>query len=925
MSWIAGLFRHKRYEDLAVTIEEHIAEKTDELVESGMPREQAELAARRAFGNRTVVTERSREAWQWPKLESLLADVKLVFRRLRNAPGFALTVLLTLAIGFGANTSVFTVVDGVLLKPLPYPDSDGLAALTLLAPGSGSLASSSNGLQLSQSMYLTIAEHNRSFQSMGVWTTDKADVTGFARPEEVNTAIVSSGVLETLDVPPVAGRWFRDVEQDPHGPKTAMLSFGYWQRQFGGSREAIGQTIRVDGEQRQIVGVMPRGFRIVDQDFDLLLPMAVDKTRQKLAPFYLDGIARLKPGVTLAAADADVSRLVEVWMDTWSNGPKTNPHYYRVWRIKPAFEPLKQKVIGNVGSVLWVVMGTVGLVMLIACLNVTNLLLVRADARKQELAVRSALGAGRARIARELLTESVVLALAGGGLAIGVAYAALRLLKALEPANLPRLNEIGLDGWSLAFTLAVSVAAGVLLGSIPAFKYGWAQAPAPIGTGRTASLSRERHRSRDVLVVSQVAMALVLLVCATLMIRTFVALRNVNPGFADAAHVQTMRIAIPRAMEGNPLTAARIENSVAEKLAAIPGVRSVGFAAAFPMEGFDPNADQLMVEGVNYQHTEPPIMLYNYISPGYFTAMGTRLVAGRDLTWADVFGMRPTVIVSENFARQVWGSAAAAVGKRVRQFDNAPWEEVIGVAQDVRQHGADAEAPAMVYWPPLLPDPYTPEHEPYAVRTVRYAIHSDRAGTAGFLAQLQQAVWRRERRVAGVRRGDHAANIWAVDGANFVHAHHAGHRRRHGAAPRHHRHLWRHLLRGVAAQARDRNSHGAGRAARRVALDIRALGPRAHRRWRSHRPRRRRGPHPNHQVSALRRKPVGPGELCSHSAGAGHRLCSRQLRARPPRRSSESSGGIAGGVSQGPRDKGTRDKGTRDKGPREQGNERPRD
>jgi predicted permease len=741
MGWLAGVFRRRRYEDLAVSIDEHIAEKTDELVEAGMPRAEAEQAARRAFGNRTVITERSREAWHWHTVESVLADLKLVFRRLAKSPGFAATVLLTLAIGIGANTAVFTVVNSVLLKPLPYPDSDRLAALTLNAPGAGALGTTSSGLQLSPSMYLTFAEHNRSFESMGIWTTNKANVTGLPRPEEVNTAVVSSGALETLDVPAVAGRWFTDVEQDPHGAKAVMLSYGYWQRQFGGNRGAIGRTIQVDGETREIVGVMPRGFRMVDQDFDLLLPMAVDKTHQKLAPFGYGGIARLKPGVTLAAADADVSRLIEVWMDSWSNGPKTNPHYYRVWRIRPAFEPLKQKVIGNVGSMLWVVMATIGLVMLIASMNVSNLLLVRADARRPELAVRSALGAGRARIARELLLESVVLGLMGGVLGIGVAELALRLLVGMSPEDLPRLSEIGLDGRSLAFTLGLSVVAGLVFGSIPAFKYGWARVTTSIGAGRTASLSRERHRSRDVLVVGQVAMALVLLVSAVLMIRTFAALRNVDPGFADAAHVETVRISIPQQLEPDDVTAARMENAIVDKLKSIPGVRSVGFAVAFPMEGFDANWDQLMVEGKSYQHTEPPIMLYNYVSPGYFPAMGTRLVAGRDFTWTDEFGMRPMVIVSENYARQAWGSAAAAVGKRVRQFDSTPWEEVIGVAQDVRMHGVDDEAPAMIYWPALIHNPYTPEHGPFAARIVRYAVHTERAGSEGFLPLMQQAVW----------------------------------------------------------------------------------------------------------------------------------------------------------------------------------------
>jgi hypothetical protein len=241
-----------------------------------------------------------------------------------------------------------------------------------------------------------------------------------------------------------------------------MLSYGYWQRRFGGDRGVIGRSIQVDAQPREIVGVMPQRFRLVDKNFDLLVPLAFDREHLKLAGFGFEGVARLKPGMTLAQADADVSRLIAVWMDTWTNGPGTNPHFYETWKITPNFRPLKQQVIGSVGNVLWVVMATVGLVMLIACTNVANLLLVRADARQQELSIRAALGAGRGRIARELLIESGSLGLMGGVLAVGVAYAGLRLLVAAGPADLPRLSEISLDARSLGFTLALSVLSGLL-------------------------------------------------------------------------------------------------------------------------------------------------------------------------------------------------------------------------------------------------------------------------------------------------------------------------------------------------------------------------------------------------------------------------------------------------------------------------------
>src|SRR6201997_315052 len=387
MDWLNRIFhRDEIYNDLAEEMREHLEERTEQLMRDGLSREQAEQAARRTFGNATLIEERSRETWQWQKVESVLADLKLNIRRLWKSRGFAAAVLLTLAIGIGANTAVFTVVNSVLLKPLPYPDSDRLTALFLDAPGAGGLASFINGLQLSPSMYFTFSQHNRTFQSIGIWTPQLSNVTGVARPEEVRTAYVSDGVLQTLEVPPLLGRWFSQADQDPRGAKSVMLSYGYWQRRFGGNPGVIGRTIQVDSQPREVVGVMPRGFRMVDKDFDLLLPLALDPVHQTMAPFGYDGIGRLKPGVSLARADADIARLIPVWMDSWTNGPGTNPHWYETWRITPNFHSLKKQVIGNVGNVLWVVMATIGLVMLIVCTNVANLLMVRAESRQHELA-----------------------------------------------------------------------------------------------------------------------------------------------------------------------------------------------------------------------------------------------------------------------------------------------------------------------------------------------------------------------------------------------------------------------------------------------------------------------------------------------------------------------------------------------------------
>jgi putative ABC transport system permease protein len=742
MQWLQRIFsRHRHYDDLAVSIQEHLDERIDELMEDGMSREEAAQKARREFGNVTQIAERSREAWQWPTLESIWADVKFACLRLGKSPGFAATVILTLAIGIGANTAVFSVFNSVLIKPLPYPKAEELVGVWLTAPGAAGLANFSEGLPLSPSMYFTYAEQNRTFQSLGVWMIGTANITGVAQPEQVHTALISDGVLRTLGVPPAIGRWLSHGDQNPNGSKAVMLSYGYWQRRFGGDRSAIGRNITIDSQPREIVGVMPRGFRMVNADFDVIAPLAFDRNKQILAGFGYHGIARLKPGVSIAQADADVTRMLPIWMDSWSNGPGTNSHFYEKWRITPAIRPLKQEVIGNVGNLLWVVMGTLGVVMLIACANVANLVLVRTEARQQELAIRAALGAGRLRIARDLLTESFLLGFIGGAFGVGIAYGGLRLLVAIGPANLPRLSEVSLDTGALAFTLALSLISGLLFGLIPVLKYAGPRSFAALqGSARTASVSRDRHRSRNVLVVAQLAMALVLLVSAGLMIRTFQALRTIEPGFTDPEHLETMRISIPASLVASPQLVTRMQNNIVDKLAAIPGVTSVGFGSGMPMEGNEANWDEIYVEGKNYSGESAPLRLFKYASPGFFHAAGTRIVAGREFTWPEIYGFRPVGIVSENLAREMWGTPAAALGKRFREFPSMPLHEVIGVVQDVYENGVHESAPAIVYWPSIMHDMFGPGSFD-AIRTVTFVVHSDRAGTESFLNEIQQAVW----------------------------------------------------------------------------------------------------------------------------------------------------------------------------------------
>ncbi len=519
-----------------------------------------------------------------------------------------------------------------------------------------------------------------------------------------------------------------------------MLGYGYWQRRFGGDLSVIGRHITVDSQSFEIVGVMPAGFRLVNSDMDLILPFAFNRSKVILAGFGLNGIGRLKPGVTIAQANADITRLLPVWMDSWTNGPGSNGRIYETWKITPDIRPLKQQVVASVSEVLWVVMATIAIVMLIACANVMNLLLVRAEARQQELAVRSALGGGWGRIVRGLLVESAMLGLIGGALGAALAYGGLRVLVRVGPSNLPRLNEISLGPTALVFTLGLSLFSSLLFGLIPALKYAGPRIAETLrSAGRTASVSRQRHRARGVLVVAQVAMALVLLVSAGLMIRTFQALRTVEPGFTYPQHLQTLRIAIPDSLVPESQRVLRIQNDITDKLSAIPGVAAVGFASQVPMEGIDPNWDNIYVEGKTYSRDEiPPLRFFKYVSPGFFHASGTRMIAGRDITWNEVYSFKSVAMVSENLARELWGSASAAVGKRFRQYPSMPWREVVGVIEDVRENGIQEKPPMTVYWPTLMtfgPGPVN------AWRSVTFAIRSDRTGTEGLINQIRQAVW----------------------------------------------------------------------------------------------------------------------------------------------------------------------------------------
>ena len=721
-------------------VEEHIAMQTAENLRAGLSPIEARRQALLKFGSVEAIKEIYRDQRGLPFIETLVGDTRHALRRMRKAPGFTAAVIVTLALGIGANTATFGVIDSILIRPLAYPDAEALVGVWHTAPGLPGLSS----LGCSPSMYFTYREENRSFEQFGLWSSGGASVTGVAEPELPRALFVTYGVLDAVGVKPLLGRWFSQTDDMPGSAETVMLTYGYWQRRFGGDTSIVGRTLTIDSRPRTVIGVMPEAFRF-QRDPELILPQRFERNAQFLADFGYQGIARLKTDVTIEQANADVARLLGVWLNAWPPNPGIDRAVFQNVRFGPRLQPLKQDVVGDISTALWVVMGTLGLLLLIACANVANLLLVRAESRQQELAIRAALGAGRGRIAREMLVESITLGVLGGALGLGLAYAALRILVVRGPDTLPRLNEIGIDPLVLSFAFGVSLLSGVLFGVIPIVKYAGPRiATALRGIGRTFSHDRERHRARNILVVVQVALAFVLLIGSGLMIRTFQQLRSVQPGFTHPEEIQILHSMIPAAIAKEPERVMRMQHEILDKLAAIPGVTSVGFGSRAPLESFLGGAtnpidaeDKTFAKG----HV-PPLRQIRRIAPGYFKTMGTRVVAGRDFSWTDLYDKHRVAIVSENFAREWWGDPGAALGKRIREVGAAdPWREIVGVVENVYDDGVDVKPPEFAYWPALMDRYIWGGENGFAVVSGMFAIRSNRTATEGFLAEAQQAIW----------------------------------------------------------------------------------------------------------------------------------------------------------------------------------------
>jgi len=716
---LRSLLRRNSVErELVDELQFHLDQITEDNIASGMAPEEARMAALRSMGGLAQYEERCRDMRQVNIIEDFGRDVRLAARVLRRSSGFTVVVVVTLALGIGATAAIFSVVYGVVLKPLPFHEPERLVGLYHRGPGINIPV-----LNQGPATYFTYLENQRSFEGIGAWDRQEVSITGRGEPERVEALAVTAGTLPLLRVQPLLGRLFTNEDDRRGSPTRVILTCGYWQRRFGGAHDALDQSLVIDGAPVDIVGVLPASFKFLRTEPAVLLPMQLDRASVTGVSFGFEALGRLRPGVTLAAANADIARMIPL---------VEHVPGYKALRLEPNVRPLIENVIGNVGRFLWILLGAVGIVLLIACANVANLFLVRAEGRQQELALRAALGANRGRIARELLAESLMLGLAGGAAGLLFARAAVDVLRRLAPATLPRVDEISIDLVVLFFTIIISIFTGLLFGLIPVLKFGSVNATALKEGGRAASDGPVRQRTRSTLVTVEVAMALVLLIISGLKIRTFMAMHEVKPGFVRPNQVQTFHIEVPESVIKHGKQMARAHNHIAERLRQVPGVVSVGLSSSITMDGED-NGNPLWVEGGNVPEGQmPPLRRFKSVAPGYFETMGNPLVAGRAITWTDIYQLRPVVIISETLAREYWGNASKALGKRVRGF-RPTWYEIVGVSGNERDDGLNQPATAIVYWPLL--------NEIYSKRSMAYAVRSSRVGSPSFLRELQQAVW----------------------------------------------------------------------------------------------------------------------------------------------------------------------------------------
>ncbi|HXE14119.1 MAG TPA: ABC transporter permease [Bryobacteraceae bacterium] len=710
LSRFVAVFRRERVNrEIDEEQEFHIASLTDELLEAGMEPEEAARQARLQFGNRTRMKAESRDARLFGWLETTGQDLYYGVRTLRKSPGFATVAILTLAIGIGANTAIFSVVNGVLLNPLPYHNPERIVSLF------EATSSYKNG-PISYPNFLDWQRMNRTFSAIVAYRQAAFNLSGQGEPEHLEAEMISAGLFEILGVRPVMGRTFTKEDDRLGVTPTAMISEQLWRRKFGSSKDIIGQRLIVDGIGRTVVGIVPADFRLRLHNFQegtFLNQVYVPIGNWNEPRFYgnrgggwgMNAIGRLKPGVTLEKARSDMNRvsrqLAATYPDTASNE-------------KANLIPLKKEVVGDIRPVLLLLLGAVGFVLLIACVNVANLLLARATSRQREFAIRLAIGAGQVRMVRQLLTESILLALIGGGLGLLLAKFGTAVAIAALPQTLPRSEGIGIDFHVLFFTIFISVATGVVFGLAPALKTSHADIAGDLkGTARC--IARTRSRMQTVFVMTEIAMALVLLVGAGLMIRTLFALWNIDPGFSST-HVTSLFISPPPSLRTAPSTAIRTFLSrVHETVKATPGIEDASLSwGSGPMEGDSEWAFWFIGRPKPARRADLPLAITYIVEPDYFKALRIQLKRGRFLTDADDERSTAVALIDEKLTEKYF-SGEDPIGRYLdlnagsSGDDKMPNPKIVGVVRHVNQWGLDSDTAGMIQAQIYLPIAQLPD------------------------------------------------------------------------------------------------------------------------------------------------------------------------------------------------------------------------
>jgi predicted permease len=652
-----------------------------------------------------------------------MRELRISLRSLSRSPGFAVIALITLSLGIGATSALFTVVDAVLLEPLPYAQPDGLVTVSHPAPG----IPESGNWPLSQAGYMHFAANNRTLENLGVYRSEGVNLAEEGEEaERLRAAIVSTSLLDVLRAVPATGRVFTEADDERGAPLVVLLNYDLWQTRYGGDPSVIGRVLRVNGSAYEVVGVLAKGFELPTTHVDLWLPMQMDRSAAPVNSHYLSAIGRLRDGATEDAAEqellGEMNRFTELFPSAYSAG------FMRSSGFGMDVSPLRDQVLGDVSRVLWILLGAVSLVLLIACANVANLFLVRGEARRRELAVRAALGAGRSTIARLFFVETILLSLLSGLAGLGLAWAAVRVLVVLSPAGIPRLAEIGLDGTSVLFAALAAVLAGIAFAFISMLRFGANPAFEVVKeSGRGMTPGRARHATRSAMVVAQVAMALVLLSAAGLLWRSFERLRDVRPGF-DAQGVLVFDLSLPfRGYSDETDTWAFYERLIRD-ISALPGVTAVGASNMMPLDG-QSGCYALNIEAMAASaDAQPPCVPTAFAMPGYFEAMGIR-VDGRSFEMADFQNRAGVAVISRSLAERFW-PGEDPIGKGFKPFNSGPpYYRVIGVADDVHANGLDQPAEGVAYFPIL---PMAGQPAPYA----RYAYFAVRTNSADPMSLL---------------------------------------------------------------------------------------------------------------------------------------------------------------------------------------------